>query len=444
MVSCIFKSLLTINVLGWFVMSIFRLSVLNIYTVCFLSFSLLGCGSSSSKNELVSTELPVQSAAIISGEISANIESNRQSAVVGELSITDEQAGEAVFITHTSSQTRYGIFNLSSNGSWSYTLDLADTNVTALDIGDTLLDEIVISSADGTKATISITVVGVVQPGNFVVSDETTLNADGVNLGLSAYTLIENVFSEGSIESPDMYSGNHEGVTHIVEDTDAIVGNHFVFLAHRDEDQDKDKGPSDRQRNEIKSYDKSPPATLAFENETVQYNWKFKVSSELELTSKFSHFFQIKARNDTNDNTNGNDDQPIITLSGAQKNSTGNQLQVRYSAGFDENGNSTGLDKNLLETDWSLITDEWIQVFVQATFSEEGQFEMTLTRLSDNEELLNINEQNIDMWRGVSDDDFARPKWGIYRSIVETDSLRAEEEQVRFADFVIKKGSLIN
>ena len=115
---------------------------------------------------------------------------------------------------------------------------------------------------------------------------------------------------------------------------------------------------------------------------------------------------------------------------------------MRYSAGFDENGNSTGLDKNLIETDWSLITDEWIAVFVQATFSEAGQFEMTLTRLSDNEELFSISEQNIDMWRGFSDDDFARPKWGVYRSIVETDSLRAEEEQVRFADFVIKKGVL--
>ena len=46
------------------------------------------------------------------------------------------------------------------------------------------------------------------------------------------------------------------------------------------------------------------------------------------------------------------------------------------------------------------------------------------------------------MWRGFSDDDFARPKWGIYRSIVETGSLRGDEEQVRFADFVIKKGVL--
>jgi hypothetical protein len=46
------------------------------------------------------------------------------------------------------------------------------------------------------------------------------------------------------------------------------------------------------------------------------------------------------------------------------------------------------------------------------------------------------------MWRGVKDNHFARPKWGIYRSMIETDSLRADEEQVRFADFVIRKGKI--
>ena len=424
-------------------MSKFGLRVLTISSVCSLGILAVGCGSSGSKSEPVNASVAAQSAAVISGQTAVSIESSREIAITGELSITDAQTNEAVFKAQNNNATAYGSFSLTEDGNWSYTVNVDYATVSALSEGETLLDEVIVTSADGTTATVSITIIGTAGPDDFIVSEETMLIADGANTGLSAYTLIENAFSEGSIESPDIYSGNHEGVIHIVEDTDDIVGNHFVFLAHRDEDQDKDKGPSDRQRNEIKSYDKSPPATLAFENETVQYNWKFKVSSELELTSKFSHFFQIKARNDTNDNTNGNDDQPIITLSGAQKNSIGNQLQVRYSAGFDENGNSTGLDKNLLETDWSLITDEWIQVFVQATFSEEGQFEMTLTRLSDNEELLNINEQNIDMWRGVSDDDFARPKWGIYRSIVETDSLRAEEEQVRFADFVIKKGSLI-
>jgi VCBS repeat-containing protein len=426
----------------WGIMPMYRLGILKIVIVCFLCCGLAACGSSGSQGGPVSIALTAQTPAVIGGETSVSINSDRDSAVTGELSISDAQASEAVFNAQNDTQTSYGKFSLTSDGNWFYTLNTRHANINSLDENEILLDEIVVSSADGTEATITVTIVGVASADDFLVTDETTLNADGVNSGLSAYALIETVFSEGAIESPDMYAGNHEGVTHIIEDTDSIVGNHFVFLAHRDEDQDRDKGLTDRQRNEIKAYDKSPAATLAFENETVQYSWKFKVSSELELTSKFSHFFQIKARNESNDNTNGNDDQPIITISGAQKNSTGNQLQVRYSAGFDENGNSTGLDKNLIETDWSLITDEWVAVFVQATFSEEGKFDMTLTRLSDNEELFNISEQNIEMWRGFSGDDFARPKWGIYRSIVETDSLRAEEEQVRFADFVIKKGVL--
>jgi len=421
-------------------MSKFGLRVLTISSVYFLAGSVVGCDSSESKSEPVS--VAAQSAAVISGQTAISIENTREAVITGELSITDAQTNEAVFKTQSNNAIAYGSFSLTQEGNWSYTLNVDHATVSALKEGETLLDEVTVTSADDTTAKVSITIIGTAGPDDFIVSEETMLNADGANTGLSAYTLIENAFSEGSIESPDMYSGNHQEVEHIIEDTDSIIGNHFVFLAHRDADQDKDKGASDRQRNEIKAYDKSPAATLAFKGETVQYSWKFKVSSELELSSKFSHFFQIKARNDSNDNTNGNDDQPIITLSAAQKNSTGNQLQVRYSAGFDENGNSTGFDKNLIETDWSLITDEWVAVFVQATFSEEGKFDMTLTRLSDDEELFNISEQNIDMWRGFSDDDFARPKWGIYRSIVETDSLRGDEEQVRFADFVIKKGVL--
>jgi|TARA_B100000929_G_C15503719_1_gene418207 hypothetical protein len=46
-----------------------------------------------------------------------------------------------------------------------------------------------------------------------------------------------------------------------------------------------------------------------------------------------------------------------------------------------------------------------------------------------------------DMWRGVSGEDFIRPKWGIYRSVAELDKLRGQEERVKFADFVIRKGT---
>lgn len=83
-----------------------------------------------------------------------------------------------------------------------------------------------------------------------------------------------------------------------------------------------------------------------------------------------------------------------------------------------------------------------MEVFVQITYAEAGRFKFILTRLSDDLNIIDIDEQNIDTWRGVEERDFVRPKWGIYRSILETDSLREDEEQVRFANFSIKKGKI--
>lgn len=281
---------------------------------------------------------------------------------------------------------------------------------------------------------------------DFIVEFETILNADGPNVGLSAYSLIEDKYAQGSIEAPDFYPSDHNNVEHIIEDEDNIVGPHFVFLAHRDLDFDRGV-QSDRQRNEIKTFDKSDDTLLGFEGDTFQYMWKFKVSSQLELSSNFSHFFQIKARNyspEDEDNVNGNDSQPVITITGAERTSTGNTLQIRYSKGNNIDGTRDS-DTRLAEIDWFTITDEWLTIFVQATFAEAdsgGAFKMLITRMSDNQEIINIDESNIDMWRGQLDRDFTRPKWGIYRSIAEPDSLRAQEEQVRFADFIIRKGRL--
>jgi len=77
---------------------------------------------------------------------------------------------------------------------------------------------------------------------------------------------------------------------------------------------------------------------------------------------------------------------------------------------------------------------------VQITYAEAGKFDMTITRMRDDNIIFDISEDNIDTYRGVETRDFSRPKWGIYRSILERSSLRAEEEQVRFADFTIRKG----
>ena len=274
----------------------------------------------------------------------------------------------------------------------------------------------------------------------FTVTSEVTLIATGTDSASETYASIEHVFGEGSIEAPDLFEGDHTDTAHILEETDSTVGPHFVFLAHRDEDFNKGV-QSDRQRNEIKTYDKSDNEVLGFEGETMQFEWYFHISSEMSLTSKFSHFFQLKARNDTENNTNGNDDQPVITLSAVEKDSSGKELQVRHSVGFNADGSSTS-DVYLIRTNFNDIADEWVKVFVQATFAEEGSFVMQITRLRDSAIIVDINETNIDMWRGVSSDDFVRPKWGIYRSTAEIDKLRQQEERVKFADFAIRKGTL--
>lgn len=273
----------------------------------------------------------------------------------------------------------------------------------------------------------------------FVPATEVALASDGASSPENTYALIEAVFGEGSIEAPDFFSNDHTAVPHIVEENDAIIGDHFVFLAHRDLDFNKGV-ESDRQRNEIKSYDKSDASLKGFEGETMQFEWYFFVSSEMSLTSKFSHFFQLKARNETEDNSNGNDEQPVITLSGVEKDSTGKELQVRHSKGNTADGQRTE-DVYLVRANWSDITEEWVKVFVQATFADDGQLIMQVTRLRDQAVIIDIHENNIDMWRGVSEQDFVRPKWGIYRSTAQWDQLRADEERVKFANFVIRKGS---
>ena len=274
----------------------------------------------------------------------------------------------------------------------------------------------------------------------FTLESEVMLSATGAASASETYALIENVFGEGSIEAPDLFAGDHTSTPHILEETDSVIGPHFVFLAHRDDDFNKGV-QSDRQRNEIKTYDKSDDEVLGFEGETMQFEWFFHVDSDMSLTSKFSHFFQLKARNDSESNSNGNDDQPVITLSAVEKDSSGKELQVRHSVGFNSDGSRTS-DVYLVRANWSDIADEWVKVFVQATFAEEGDFIMQITRIRDDATIVDINETGIDMWRGVSDEDFIRPKWGIYRSTAEIDKLRQQEERVKFADFVIRKGTL--
>ena len=263
----------------------------------------------------------------------------------------------------------------------------------------------------------------------FNVLTTRTLDADGDQSGLDTYDLIRAFGGPNPIEAPDLYPINHPGVRHIYEDSDTTVGNHFVFIIHRDIDIDRDRVENDdRQRNEIKTYSSSEEAVKGFENETFIYRWKFKINDSMEVSTRFSHFFQLKA-------VGGSDSQPILTISGAER-SGEDGIEVRYSP--------LQADTILQRTDWSRVTGEWLEAYCRVTFAESGDLRLIVTRMRDDAVIFDIDEQGLDLWRGEDASHFVRPKWGIYRSILDLDNLRPDEEAVRFAKFSVSEVMPVN
>lgn len=258
----------------------------------------------------------------------------------------------------------------------------------------------------------------------FTVLTTRTLDADGDQIGLDTYDLIRAFGGPRPIEAPDLYPINHPEVRHIYEDTDATVGNHFVFIIHRDIDIDRDRVDiTDRQRNEIKTYAGSEEAVKGYENETFIYRWKFRINDAMEVSTRFSHFFQLKA-------VGGPDSQPILTISGAER-SGEDSIEVRHSP---------LQEYTILEgTSWSSVVGEWLEAYCRVTFSDSGDLRLIVTRMRDDAVIFDIDEQGLDLWRGETASHFVRPKWGIYRSILDWDNLRPDEEDVRFANFSVSE-----
>lgn len=275
----------------------------------------------------------------------------------------------------------------------------------------------------------------------FVETERFVLISDGPNHGLESYALIRNAFGKKSIESPDLYRPNHQGAPHIIEAEDDLVGPHFVFLSHRDADKDRDKDFTDRQRNEIKVYDGSNAGMKAFKGQTVQYRWVFKVDEDFEFSKNFTHFFQIKAKNFKKKNAKDSDKFPVITFTAVDKGAAGNRFQIRHSPSLDSKGQRIKFE-TLVQEDMSNFAGQWIEFFVQITFEDNGQLIVKAKNMETGEMLVDLKESNIDMWRGEQRADFSRPKWGIYRSLKDSGSLRNTEEKARFAVFSIRKGRM--
>ncbi|MBK6653636.1 MAG: tandem-95 repeat protein [Zoogloea sp.] len=164
-------------------------------------------------------------APVIGGIATGNVSEDGTLATGGNLTITDPDAGQSSFIAQTAQGT-YGTLSLQSNGSWSYSLDNASTNVQSLKQGEVVEDHFNVQAADGTVTTLVINVTG--------TNDEPVVGTATVNVseeGLAAgiadsngSTDTTNLTTAGGTISVSDVDGNPLNVT-LTAPTTALTSN---------------------------------------------------------------------------------------------------------------------------------------------------------------------------------------------------------------------------
>lgn len=103
---------------------------------------------------------------------------------------------------------------------------------------------------------------------------------------------------------------------------------------------------------------------------------------------------------------------PMITLT--LRKSNPDRMELRYTPTDDQNTLKT-LNLNTLR-------GLWVSVKEIIKFGDNGSYFIEIRKINDNSLLFNYSNNSIDMWQDGAD--FARPKWGIYRSLNNQQDLR--------------------
>ena len=107
----------------------------------------------------------VNDTAVISGTTTGEVAEDAAATLTtsGTLSVTDADAGEAVFAAQTSTagDNGFGTFSLSENGAWTYSADNSQTSIQNLGEGETATDSFTAVTADGTTQIVTVTITGV-------------------------------------------------------------------------------------------------------------------------------------------------------------------------------------------------------------------------------------------------------------------------------------------
>ncbi len=250
----------------------------------------------------------------------------------------------------------------------------------------------------------------------FTFANPTVLDADGVT---NTYSLINSVLAPGYdvTETPDC--AHPEFGPHITQVWDDEL-ERYVFAFHIHVTPDNDRCVKfDRQRNEIKTYDKSPANLIGTVGEEIEYKWKFKLPLGFKVSSSFTHIHQIKP-------VGGDESNPIFCLTARKK--TPNKLELGYYK-------SSSL-QTLTSANLSLFENTWVEVTEKIKLDyTDGNYSIVIKNVKTGATILSYSNDNILTIR--SNNSFIRPKWGIYRSLNSPQDLR--DEIVKFASFSIEE-----
>ncbi len=144
----------------------------------------------------------------------------------------------------------------------------------------------------------------------------------------------------------------------------------------------------------------------------------FKLDAGFLPSTKFTHLHQIKA-------VGGPDDaMPLITLTASKSNP--NRLELRHGPELSQ--------RTIKQTSIAPLLGKWLTVKETITYKKtNSSYSIEIRALADSSILFSHNSSMLKMWK--TDAEFLRPKWGIYRSLLDSNSLR--DEEVLFSDFEI-------
>jgi hypothetical protein len=259
----------------------------------------------------------------------------------------------------------------------------------------------------------------------FYSQAQVVLEANGPG---STYELINSVLAPGftAVEAPDQ-CGNHGSFgRHIAEVWDATL-NKFVFEFYSHVAEDNDRCISfDRQRVEIKSYDPSPANLKATLGETVTYKWFFRLPNGFQPSNNFTHIHQIKA-------VGGDDDDPLFTITPRLQGNGNTRMEIIYVS------ETSASNVYLATAPLSQFLGEWVEVTEQIFYGTgtSGRFSIVIKRVSDGATLINYSNNALQTFR--TGNTFVRPKWGIYRSLNNSQQLR--DDSLRLATISVFEGT---